>query len=240
MSILAASLLLRASAWSSPPIFTLNNGNTSPYTTDAKDGYIDLITIEAFRRVGIHMRLVQQPSERGLQNANSGYIDGDVARIMGMEKLYPNLIRVPEKLMDFKFSAFSRESGAPVNWAGIRARRVGYIRGWKIFEKNLSGAPMVVSVNDTSQLFHLLEKKRVDVALYEERMGIVLLKRPDFTNLQAYSHPVMDIPVFIYLNRRHAYLAPKLACALRDLKAEGFYETAYQRALSPRLEKVLP
>ena len=34
--------------------------------------------------------------------------------------------------------------------------------------------------------------------------------------------------MFIYLNKRHTALAPKLAAALRAIKAEGLYDRLYR------------
>ena len=41
--------------------------------------------------------------------------------------------------------------------------------------------------------------------------------------------------MYIYLNRGHAALAPRLALALRDIKAEGMYGRLYDEKLLAHL-----
>ena len=58
---------------------------------------LQLIAQEAFRRVGLEPKLVSTPSERSLQLANQGDVDGEGLRIAGLNAQYPNLIQVPEQ-----------------------------------------------------------------------------------------------------------------------------------------------
>ena len=114
----------------------------------------------------VKLRLVKLPAERALLNANAGIEDGDLARIADLETQYPNLIRVPEKLLDWAFTAFSKDASISARWETIRQRQVGHIKGWKIYEQQLAGAPQVVSVDNAAQLFRLLDLNRIEVALY--------------------------------------------------------------------------
>ena len=74
--------------------------------------------------LGVELRLVKLPAERGLINANAGIEDGDLARITGLEKQYPNLVRVPEKLVDLDFTAFSKQRLPELGGAAPAHRRV--------------------------------------------------------------------------------------------------------------------
>jgi len=149
------------------PVLTLNDSNEPPYTTDDRKGFVDAVAIEAFRRAGVQLRLVRLPAERGLINANAGTEDGDLTRIAGLDVLYPNLIQVPEKLSDWEFVAFSKNPTLTAKLDVLRTQPIGHIRGWKIYENMLAGAPFVVSSDDSAQLFRQLQMDRIDVALYE-------------------------------------------------------------------------
>jgi len=72
---------------------------------------------------------------RALLLSNSGVADGELNRLFGIETQYPNLIRVPEKMGDWCFAAFSKDASIPGNFDAIRGRTVGFIRGWKIYER---------------------------------------------------------------------------------------------------------
>ncbi|MEK7735246.1 MAG: transporter substrate-binding domain-containing protein [Pseudomonadota bacterium] len=222
------------------PVLVLNDVNEPPYTTPDGNGFLDVIAREAFRRAGVDLKLVKLPAERGLINANAGIEDGDLVRIAGLEKQYPNLIRVPEKLTDWVFVAFSKDRTIPANWTAIRQRAVGHVKGWKIYERAVNGAERVTTVDDPEQLFRLLELGRIEVALYERWLGLALARKLGLKDVRPLSPPLARREMFIYLHKRHAALVPKIAEALRALKREGFYERAYREKLKPLREDKTP
>lgn len=168
------------------------------------------------------------PAERGLINANAGTEDGDLTRIAGLDAQYPNLVRVPGKLIDYEFTAFSKNAALPATWEVLRARPIGHIRGWKIYENQLKGAPAVVSSDDAAQMFRQLQLDHIDAALYERWLGLSLLKNQDIKGIVPLNPPLAKREMFIYLHKRHAALVPKLAEALRAIKAEGLYKRLYR------------
>jgi polar amino acid transport system substrate-binding protein len=232
--LLALNLHSSMTAWSNPQVLVLNNTNKEPYTNETHDGYIDLIANEAFRRIGIKLSLIRQPPERGLLNANSGLIDGDLVRIKNMEAIYPNLVRVPEKVMDWEFAAFSKNPKLVSNWQAIYNNPVGHIKGWKIYEMKLAGAKTVTVADDAEQLFRLLLLDRVDTILFEKWLGLAIIKQLN-NGITLYNAPLETREMFIYLNNNHAALAPKLAIVLRQLKQEGFYQNAFDTRIAPYL-----
>ncbi len=222
------------------PVLVLNDTNDPPYTTSDRSGFLDVIAGEAFRRVGVELRLIKLPAERGLVSANDGSEDGDMVRIAGLEKLYPNLIRVPEKLVDWEFSAFSKDKTIPSTWPALQQHTIGLIKGWKIYEKAFAEAKYVSTTDDPAQLFRLLEMDRIEVALYERRLGLALMKQQGLKDMQPLAPPLATREMFIYLHRRHATLVPKLAEALRAIKREGFYQRVYNEKLLPYRQAAAP
>lgn len=214
-------------------VLVLNDVNDPPFTTAAGDGFLDVIAGEAFRRSGVKLKLVKLPAERGLINANSGIEDGDMVRIAGLEKLYPNLIRVPEKLIDFEFAAYSKNPDISVSQKTIRSHVVGHVTGWKIYEHYLEGAEHIVTANDPEQLFLLLARDRAEVVLYACWMGEARIKKLNLKGIHLLKPLVAKRAMFIYLNKRHRELVPRIAKAIRDLKREGFYEKVRREKLEP-------
>jgi polar amino acid transport system substrate-binding protein len=216
-----------------PRVLVLNDVNEPPLTTPEHTGFLDVIAMEAFRRVGVELRLVKLPAERALLLANDGLQDGDLTRIAGLEEQYPNLVRVPEKLIDWDFAAFSKDVSIPANFEAVRRHSVGLIKGWKIYEQNMAGAVHVTTVDDPEQLFRLLDRDRIDVALYVRWMGLALIQKQALKNIRLLEPPLASRAMYVYLNKRHAELVPKLAEALRALKREGFYRRVYHEKLLP-------
>ncbi len=233
-------LLLLSLLFCSPPDFAaklpmlvLNGVDEPPLTNPEHSGFLDVIAAEAFRRVGVEIRLVKLPAERALLLANDGLEDGELTRIAGLNKKYPNLVRVREKLIDWDFAAFSKDTSIPASFTVIRHHSVGLIKGWKIYERAMAGAGRVTTVDDPEQLFRLLDLDRIKVALYERRMGLALIQKQGYRHIRVIEPPLTKRPMYIYLNKRYAKLAPQLTEALRALKRDGFYQRIYSEKLLP-------
>ena len=158
-------------------------------------------------------------------NANAGIEDGDLNRIAGLERAYPNLIRVPEKNMDMHFVAFTRQADLTLDqgWRGLSGHSVGIIKGWKILEQNLPTDVQAIFVKDAEQLFRLLEHRRVDVVLYAQHLGQAQAQQLGLTDVRVAGPTLTSQAMYIYLHKKHAQLVPRLAEALRQMKADGTY-----------------
>jgi len=216
------------------PEIVLNNANAAPFATAERDGFLDQLSRAMFARIGRRVRLVVLPPERGLRNANEGIEDGELARIGGIEKTYTNLMRVPERMYELKFSGFTNK---PIKmtktngWKSLEKYHVGVIKGWKIAEMNLTGAKQVVFADDVDQLFRLLTKKRVDVVVYGREMGEWYLDRSDVRSVRLLEPALESRDMYMYLHKKHAALVPELAQALRAIKADGSYERLYRETI---------
>lgn len=221
LPVLAAPALAAESALGNRPL-VLCTTNAPPLSTPERTGMLDRILLEAFRRVGQPVRFSTTPSERGLINANSGLADGDANRIAGLSKAYPNLVQVPEPNLSYEFTAFANKPLPLKGWESLRGLRVGYLTGWKIFEENVQEAN-VTKVDTPQQLFTLLAMDRVDVALFDRLGGLHYLRELKLPEVKALEPPLARRDMYLYLNAAHAVLAPRLAAALKSMKADGSY-----------------
>jgi polar amino acid transport system substrate-binding protein len=182
--VLALALYPCSSLAAEPRVLVLNEANALPYSNPERPGFFGVVAIEAFRRAGVELRLVTVPAERALMLSNSGASDGELNRLASIAALYPNLIRVPEKLGEWHFAGFSKDGSIPGNFDEFRGRSVGYIRGWKIYEQAMAGAKNVITVDEPEQLFRLLQLDRIEVALYEGLMGLAHIKERGINDIQ--------------------------------------------------------
>ena len=237
LAVLAFMLCFSNGLAAEPRVLVLNEANAPPYTNTERTGFFDVIAIEAFRRARLELRLEKLPAERALLLSNSGVADGELNRLAGVETQYPNLIRVPEKLGDWYFTAFSKDASIPGNFDAIRERTVGVIRGWKIYESALAGAKDVITVDDPDQLFRLLQLDRIEVALYIRLMGLEQIRKLGIKDVRILDPPLYIRETFIYLHHSHADLVPALTAALRAMKQDGTYQRAYREKLLPYFER---
>ena len=213
------SLVLSDSA-SSEQTLVLNDPTSPPLTNESGTGFYNVIATEAFRRSDLILELIKLPAERGLKNANAGIDDGDLSRIAGLERAYPNLVRVPEKIFDMNFVAFAMDPRITIEgWQSLRPYSVGFIKGWKIFENNIPAETNVTLVDGPEQLFTMLEKGRVDIILYSRVIGLAFVRQRNMAQVKDLSPPLATRQMFIYLHKKHSHLVGAIADALANMKA---------------------
>lgn len=200
--------------------------------SDYSPGFIESLATEAFARLGIEFEVIKLPAERALVNANKGIEDGNLLRIAGLEKSYPNLMRVPEKLMDTEFVGYSlKEIPAGEGWQRLQCCSVAYVTGWKIFENNTRNSGTVSVVGEPTQLFRLIKEGRVDIGLYEKWQGILLARKVGLKNYHVLEPPFVVKEQFMYLHKKHAALVPEVARVLREMKQDGTYQKIFDQTL---------
>jgi len=203
-------------------LLTLNSADPAPLSRPDGSGLNDRIVAEAFHRLGIPVQLVRLTAERALQNADAGIDDGIYVRIAGMERMYPNLVMVPEPVSEFLFTAFAKDPAVQVkSWDDLKPYNVALINGWKIVEANTRGARSVTGVKNEDALFGLLERNRADVVVLDLYSGQEVIRRLGLSGVRALSPPLERRKMYIYLHKRHAELVPRLAEALRQMRRDG-------------------
>jgi polar amino acid transport system substrate-binding protein len=210
----------------------LNTANAPPNATKDHTGIGDRVLQEAFRRIGLNVKIIMLPSERALINANEGIEDGNFARVEGIDKIYPNLIRVPEEITKFEFVAFSKKfKFQTTNWDSLKDYNVALITGWKILEANIVNTKSLVKVKNEDILFNLLNADRVDIIVYDRRQGQAVIKRLGLKNINNLNPPLAVKSMYLYLHKKHKDLVPLVTGAIRSMKRDGTYQKIVKEAL---------
>ena len=210
----------------------INSGSSEPMIMGNNSGFYPQIIKEVFGRLNINSQITHLPSGASLKNANLGIDDGVIGRVKGIDKKFTNLIRVPVKIMDLTFVAFSNDKNIKIDkWADLKFYNVGYIRGWKIFDKNVTSYNSLAKTKSTSQLFRLLKNKRVDVILHQGIPSKYIMKK-----LSYFPHehePYLDArEMFIYMHKRHLSLVPQIGKVLEEMKKDGMYQQLYDKYIT--------
>lgn len=224
--------LLMSAAWAKQTI-VLNSSFYAPLTSEKQDGVLDLIYQQLSKRLGIHIEIQNlTASERCLRNADSGIVDGDVARVAGLEKIYPNLMRVPVPVMKYEMVGFSRKVDFKMTGAeGIKPYNIGVVRGWKILEQAAAGAHSVTSLESADQMFMMLDKNRIDIALLEKLEGLQIIKSMDIKGVRVLQPNLYEGEFYLYLNRKHAAMIPLISAELLKMAQEGVLQHIYDSVL---------
>ncbi len=216
----------------------LNTAFASPITSESQSGFADKVLAEAFHRIGYKLETVQLPAERALINANMGLDDGDLLRVAGLQKKYPNLIQVPEKIMDMDMVLFTKNKPSfnVDGWKSIKSYSIAIISGWKIMEKNFGqfdNQIEIIKTDNIDQSISLLTKDRVDFIGYSRWSGLAYLKDHNINNITILEPPLASPGFYTYLHKKHKKLVPQLAKAIKQMKDDGSIQASYDHILKP-------
>ncbi len=225
--------LLINPAWAEQ-ILVLNSSYYSPVTSEEQDGVLDQVYQDLGKRLGIKIEIHNlTAAERVLLNVNGGIVDGDVGRVLGLEKKYPNMVSVPVSVMKYEMVVFSRNVEFKV--AGpesIKSYNIGIVRGWKILEQAATGALSVTTLESAEQMFSMLDKNRVDIVLLEKLQGLQRIKSMDIKGVNVLQPNLLEGHWYLYLNKKHEALIPRVTAELRRMEQDGTLQRIYNNVLA--------
>jgi len=187
---------------------------------------------EAFKRLGIPMKPGYYQLARRAIMLDEGAIDGDPGRVHGYGSAHPNLIRVEESVMGFSFGLFTANPSVQLRrLEDLPASdlRTEYRRGIFLCETTLKKyAPieLISDVTSEEQGVKKLLAKRTDLYCDLDTYVRKPLHDLDPKNKSGF-RKVVDIgtvPIYPYLHKKHAALAPRLAAVLKEMQAEGLID----------------
>jgi len=194
----------------------------------AKSGPLDYsadisetILKEAYGRLNIHISTEVLPSERALSNANSGLLDGDIHRIIGLENLYPNLIRVPVPINAIEGMVFSKTKGLKIDsWDDLKYFSIGLRIGAKFAEAGSQGMN-VYPVTTNDQVFKMLDRGRTEVVVSTRIEGLLTSKKLGLANIYPIEPAIVNLKLYHYVHKKNKALIPELTRILKTMEKEG-------------------
>jgi polar amino acid transport system substrate-binding protein len=218
-----AYLLLAAPIQAQTPL-KINTAFAMPLSSEAQDGLFDHLMQELFGHLDKQVQVQRPPAERALRYANAGIDDGDGPRIAGLTQTYPNLLQVPEKVLDVEFVAFTLEdlSFSAGSWESLKPYHVGIVKGWKILESNIQDTQSLIQAHDPTQLFEFLKEGRIQVAVIDRLTGSHIAEQAELSvNIQEPPFAVREM--YLYLHKKHEDIIESVAANLKKMKEEGRY-----------------
>lgn len=214
LKVASASSKLILTTWTKNPLSNAHN-----------TGYLDVFIKKAFKGIDLQVDIVQNPVERSITDANSGLYDGEFIRVSGLSNVYPNLIQVPAKIFNFEFVAFTKNKSIRVDgWSSLKPYRVGIVTGWKILEKNISNVRERSDLSNPESLFKMLDSDRIDVAVYSNFLGSMLIKKLNLKNILVKKPSLATKPMFLYLHKKHKKIIPSLTKKIRELNTSILFQ----------------
>jgi len=183
---------------------------------------------EAFSRMGCGFKLISQPGERAMIDANQGIVDGEAGRISNIDKIkYANLIMVPYPIVTMKDGAYATDHSININgWESLVGKpyRVGLIKGIKSVEQKLPlyvDKANIVTLSDPEQSLKMLQAKRIDLFIAGTQIeDSAFMKSGAYDDVKLVG--IVETKVlYPWLHKRHENLVQRLADTLKTMKSEG-------------------
>lgn len=213
-------------------LLVINSGSSAPMVIDNDQGFYPQLIHTLFSRLHRDVKTIHLPSSASIRNVSEGIDDGLIARIGGLEKKNKELLLVNEKVIDLEFVAYSSNKNIEIrNWDDLQNYNIAYIRGWKIYDKNVTKYKSLQQVKKPAQMYSMLEKDRVDVILYQDIPGNYLMKQLGYYPHKSKQHLARH-EMFIYMNKKHAELVPLMEAELRKMKQDGSYAELYKKNIT--------
>jgi len=168
---------------------------------------------QAFNRLGYDVNFEYYPGKRSLQLANSGSIDGELARTREISETYKNL-RIVTEYKKIKPAIYGRGQGSVTLLQSITFQRGSVYEDLPL--PDILSDVSIVKTNGLRQSIHLVMSGRVDALLTSENVYRVLneLSPADANALHRLPITIEAVSVFTFLHKKHESLIPELRKAI--------------------------
>lgn len=205
-------------AQSSQQILRINSGWKGP-----EAGLVSEVLQAIFKEADIGLKVQVLPNKRSIMNANSGIDDGEATRIWNINKYYPNLVRVPIQTHHIDIVALSHKKLSIKAFSDLKAYHVGVVRGMKIVEVKVGAVKpkSLTNIDKYDQLLQMLQSHRLDVIVADKTSLLNEIKKNKIKGLYLTNKPLLIVPLYLHLHKKHQHLIPKIEKAIKTLKHKG-------------------
>ncbi len=188
-----------------------------------------LTLTEAYQKIGIMVSFAELPGERALYMSNWGDVDGETMRIAGIEKKYTNLLKIPVSYVSFQGVVFTKKLDFNVEgWKSLKPYQIGILRGSKFAENGTKGMKRNI-LSNLIQLGKMLKIGRIDLFVESRLNGLKLLQQAKVYNYKILEPPLIQLPLYHYLHKKHKKLVPKIRTSLKTMQTKGRFQKIYKQ-----------
>lgn len=196
-------------------VLELDGSDPTPSTQ-----YIETILEEAYAQIGYTLTYRQLPLGRSFVEVDKGRLDGLRARVDGATEKYPNLVKVPFEIFDFRLVLLADRRVCGICDVSSLAS-IATTRGMMAFEGYFSSHQVnahIIRMTTADQALELLTAGKVEAVILPEPMVPESFYQRNHHWMQ---RTLAVLPDFHYLNKQHVHLVPRLVDALNHLKQSG-------------------
>ena len=183
----------------------------------------------AYSRIGENVEFRGSPVARSIVNADRGITDGELARIEGLEKKFPNLIRVAIPIAYDEVFVYSKNFNFKVEgWHSLLPYKIGLLSGFQRAEQKTAGMN-TERVTTEQQGLEKLNIGRSDVFVGLQGT-LCLIKKLNLNEITAIDQRLERIIMYHYVHKSHRTMAARLEAVLTQMQASGEMESIQHQA----------
>lgn len=195
---------------------------------------------QAYKSIGIDVRIVEYPALRAIISANQGEVDGELIRVKGIDATYTDLIMIPVPLAAMEGVVFTKNADFEVaGFESLRPYKITFRRGVNFAENGTKGMNRVI-LDSLEQAFLLLHRERVDVVITPRLTGLDTLSKLPFKEIKILEPPLIQTSFYHYLNKKHEALVPKITAVFQEMHDDGRIAKENERLTNMLLESIKP
>ncbi len=193
----------------------------------------EAVVSEALLASDLTVEYRSYPSSRALQMSNSGATDGELCRIKGIERKYPNLIRIDPLVVPAVVHVFSRDVEFRIDgWHSLEPYSIAIHRG-HIYAERATRGMRAQAIGTDLQILRMLKNQRTDVAVLLTTDALKIMHAERIGNIKVLFPRLVNMSVYFYLHRKHADLVPRISASLEKMAANGRRLAIYREHLAP-------
>jgi polar amino acid transport system substrate-binding protein len=187
---------------------------------------------KAYKRIDMDVSFLTLPPPRALRMSNSGLIDGEMHRVVDVDREFENLIMIPVSINTVNVVAFVKTKDITINnLEDLGSYKIGVVRGVKFADDLTQGMHVEKSVT-IDQLFLMLDKGRFDAAVSNEIGGLEAIKKLNIKGVIELSPNLKEHKLYHYLNSKHQSIIPRITSALQEMEKNGIIQKIYEEAVA--------
>lgn len=176
---------------------------------------------KAYHKLGIDISILELPASEALQRSNSGSADGEVQRIDGISRNFPNLIQVPIPINYIQGAVFSKKKKRKLRgWHSLRRFKIGLVKGVVFAEKGTRGM-QVQMAGSYAELLDLLLNDKVDIIVVPYINGVDSIRQHPQGDKLHLNGILETYLLYHYLHKRHEKLLPAITARLKKMLLNG-------------------
>lgn len=194
--------------------------------------YLTEVIQEVFKPYSIGVEVYEMPGSRVISQVNNGQVDGDLSRVEDFKNVSDadtsNYLRVNEPIVLIEIvmvTLAEKEMFLPITWETVNQGTVAFLRGSKTIRKYID-LQNRVALSFSINVLEMVANKRVGSAVMFASVAENLLNQnPQLKEKLVIQRPaILSFNLFMYLNKKHILLIPKIEHSLKQLKNGGVLE----------------